>query len=96
MTVRESSWQDIPALRVRVLAPQIESQYFYVITVELEENCRIARKPKVDIPWCKAWSIYPRIGFFMTGQEEVLNNAVSDAVKQFTRAWEFDNKRPDA
>ena len=85
-----SSVREIPTLRIRVLAPRTESQYAFMITIELLEQCEIKRRIGPE-PFCSTWSIYPRIGFFKVGRELHLERMVINAADQFLDAWRHDN-----
>ena len=95
LRVIQSPLVTAPTLSLRVLAPMHDSEYFYVITLGLVERCTTARKPNREILFCNTWSIYPRIGFFSTGEESRLIATATDAVKQFIDAWSADRRRPD-
>jgi hypothetical protein len=85
--------KESPTLRIRVLAPRTDSQYAYVVSVELEERCTVARTPSLTRGPCETWSIYPRIGFLPLGQESSLSSVATLAVQQFVDAWVYDSRQ---
>jgi len=85
-------FMDTPTLRVTVLAPRCgDALHAYMLTVELEEACILPRRSDYEIARCSTWSIYPRVGFFPVGKEEVLVGVALLAVDQFIDAWIYAN-----
>jgi hypothetical protein len=82
---------DAPTFHIRVLPVQGATQGFFVISAEVEENCRVSRAGGVDVTFCTTWSIYPRLGFFDRGDASIIEAQVADVVKQFVGAWSSDN-----
>ena len=81
-----------PIIRLTVLAPLRGGDYAYMINLYLEESCTLDREPRIELAWCRTWSIYPRIGFIEAGRESTLEEVASLAVGQFVSAWKHDNE----
>ncbi len=82
---------DAPTFHIRVLPVQGATQGFFVISAEVEEDCRVSRAGGVDVTSCTTWSIYPRLGFFNRGETSMIETQVADVAKQFVEAWSSDN-----
>ena len=83
---------DDPTLHLQVLAVNHPAQWFYVITAELYEPCRVSRGGGIDIAFCTTWSEGPRLGFLSRDEPSALVTQVSDVVKQFIGIWAHDNR----
>ncbi len=93
ITILATGTEDIPTLHVRVLAPLIDTRFFYSISVELEETCNPKRMPKMDLPGCTTWSITPLVSTLELNQAPYLEKIVLQAVDQFIADWKADNVR---